>query len=49
MYVRIRDIVFREIIPMGVKKTALNTGFYYYSEWKRKRKEKQAAEEREEE
>jgi len=47
MYVKISDIVFKEIIPMGAKKTVLNMGFYYYGEWKRKRREKRAAEEAE--
>ena len=47
MYVKISDIVFKEIIPMGAKKTVLNMGFYYYGEWKRKRREKRAVEEAE--
>jgi hypothetical protein len=47
MYVKISDIVFKEILPMGAKKTVFNMGFYYYSEWKRKRREEKAAEEAE--
>lgn len=45
MYTRITDIIFKEIIPMSVKKTGLNMLFYYFSQWReRKRAEREEAE-----
>lgn len=47
MYVKISDIVFKEMLPMGARKTVFNMGLYYYSKWKQKRREERAAEEAE--
>lgn len=45
MYTRISDIIFKELIPMSVKKTGLNMLFYYFSQWReRRRAEREEAE-----
>ncbi len=43
MNTKITDIVFREIIPLGIKKTGLNMVLYYFHEWREKKRAERMA------
>jgi hypothetical protein len=49
MNTRIFDIISKELIPNSIRKTGLNMVFYYYSEWREKRRARRLAEQQEEE